>query len=61
MRRSDKIAALEKELEWYKEECIVQQKKIAIMKTYTQLPMPKDSAWERKTWRRYTPIWFKTF
>jgi hypothetical protein len=32
MRRSEKIAALEKELEWYKEECIVQQKKIALMK-----------------------------
>jgi hypothetical protein len=31
------------------------------MKTYTQLPMPKDSAWERKTWRRYAPVWFKQF
>ena len=31
------------------------------MKTYTQLPMPKDSAWERKTWRRYAPIWFNKF
>lgn len=23
------------------------------MKTYTKLPLPKDSAWGRKTWRRY--------
>ena len=34
---------------------------MAIMKTYTQLPIPKDSAWERKTWRRYAPIWFNKF
>jgi hypothetical protein len=31
------------------------------IKTYTQLPIPLDSAWERKTWRRYAPIWFKQF
>ena len=31
------------------------------MKTYTKLPIPKDTAWDRKTWRRYTPIWFKEF
>lgn len=31
------------------------------MKTYTKLPIPKDSAWDRKTWRRYAPIWFKQF
>lgn len=23
------------------------------MKLYTKLPLPKDSAWDRKTWRRY--------
>jgi hypothetical protein len=23
------------------------------MKTYIKLPIPKDSAWDRKTWRRY--------
>lgn len=23
------------------------------MKTYTKLPLPQDSAWNRKTWRRY--------
>lgn len=27
------------------------------MKTYTKLPLPQDSAWDRKTWRSYTPIW----
>ncbi len=32
MRRSDKIAALEKELGWYKEEALVQSKRIAEMK-----------------------------
>jgi hypothetical protein len=32
------------------------------MKTYTPLPVPKDSAWERKkTWKYYTPIWFNKF
>jgi hypothetical protein len=31
------------------------------MKTYKKLVHPKDSAWERKTWRRYTPIWFNKF
>jgi len=31
------------------------------MKTYTKLPIPKDTAWERRTWRRYAPIWFKNF
>ena len=31
------------------------------MKQYTPLPIPKDSAWERKTWRFYTPIWLKNF
>jgi len=31
------------------------------MKTYTKLEIPKDSAWERKSWRRYTPIWFNEF
>ena len=23
------------------------------MKTYNKLPLPKDTAWERKTWRKY--------
>jgi len=31
------------------------------MKTYTPLILPKDSAWERTTWRKYTPIWFNRF
>jgi hypothetical protein len=31
------------------------------MKTYTKLPIPKDTAWDRKTWRRHAPIWFKEF
>jgi hypothetical protein len=31
------------------------------MKRYTKLPIPKDTAWERNTWRRYAPIWFKEF
>jgi len=28
------------------------------MRRYTKLPIPKDTAWDRTTWRRYTPIWF---
>jgi len=31
------------------------------MKHYTPLPLPPNSAWERKTWRRYAPVWFKQF
>lgn len=31
------------------------------MKHYTPLPLPSNSAWERKTWRRHAPIWFKEF
>ena len=31
------------------------------MKTYTKLSIPKDTAWDRKTWRRHAPIWFKEF
>lgn len=27
------------------------------MKTYQKLEIPKTSAWGRKTWRTYTPIW----
>ena len=27
------------------------------MKTYERLPLPKDSAWSRKTWRSHAPIW----
>lgn len=29
------------------------------MKTYTKLPLLQDSAWDRKTWRYYAPIWIK--
>jgi hypothetical protein len=28
------------------------------MKKHLPLPIPSDSAWERRTWRYYTPIWF---
>lgn len=31
------------------------------MKTYTKLQIPNDSAWNRKTWRRYVPTWITTF
>jgi len=31
------------------------------MKIHKQLPIPTSSAWERKTWRYYTPIWFNQF
>lgn len=31
------------------------------MKQYTKLPIPSDSAWNRKTWRRYTPTWLVEF
>lgn len=31
------------------------------MKYYEKLILPKDSAWDRKTWRYYAPIWFKQF
>ena len=31
------------------------------MKTYTKLPIPSTSAWGKKTWRYYTPIWFNEF
>lgn len=27
------------------------------MKKYEKLVVPKDSAWTRKTWRKYAPIW----
>ena len=30
----------------------------ASTKRHYQLPIPDDSAWDRKTWRYYTPIWF---
>lgn len=32
MRRSDKISALEKEVEWYKEESLYQKKQVTDMK-----------------------------
>jgi hypothetical protein len=31
------------------------------MKHYKPLVIPKTSAWSRKTWRYYTPIWFNRF
>jgi hypothetical protein len=31
------------------------------MKLYKPLPIPEDSAWERKTWRSYTPSWLLNF
>ena len=31
------------------------------MKTHKPLPLPNDSAWDRKTWRRYSPVWFLEF
>lgn len=31
------------------------------MKTYKQLTIPKDSAWDRKTWRTYAPVWLLEF
>lgn len=31
------------------------------MKLYKPLSIPEDSAWERKTWRSYTPSWLLNF
>jgi hypothetical protein len=31
------------------------------MKVYQKLPIPSNSAWERKTWRSYSPRWFRDF
>ena len=31
------------------------------MKMYTKLPMPKDSSWDKKTWKYYSPTWFNVF
>jgi hypothetical protein len=31
------------------------------MNKYTQLRIPNDSAWDRKTWRYYSPHWFTNF
>ena len=31
------------------------------MKTYTKLPLPKDSAWDRKTWRSHVHWRIKYF
>ena len=31
------------------------------MKTYTKLPIPNDSSWDKKTWRYYFPSWFVMF
>lgn len=38
-----------------------QTKNKATMKTYKQLPIPSDTAWDRKSWKRYAPIWFLDF
>jgi hypothetical protein len=29
------------------------------MKKHLPLPIPSDSAWDRPSWRKYTPIWIK--
>jgi hypothetical protein len=29
------------------------------MKIHKPLPIPEDSAWDRKTWKTYVPIWLK--
>lgn len=29
------------------------------MKIHKPLPIPEDSAWDRKTWKTYIPIWLK--
>jgi len=34
---------------------------IKVMKVYQKLPIPSNSAWERKTWRSYSPRWFRDF
>ena len=31
------------------------------MKTFKPLPIPKHSAWDKKTWRSYTPVWLLKF
>lgn len=31
------------------------------MNKYKPLPIPEDSAWDRKTWRSYAPVWFLSF
>ena len=31
------------------------------MRTYKPLQIPNNSAWDRKTWRRYSPMWFLEF
>ena len=31
------------------------------MKKYTKLTLPTDSAWNKKTWRSYTPTWLRSF
>lgn len=31
------------------------------MKTHKPLPLPNNSAWDRKTWRSYSPVWFLEF
>jgi len=31
------------------------------MKTHKPLPIPNNSAWDRKTWRSYSPVWFLEF
>ena len=31
------------------------------MKTFKPLPIPKHSAWDRKTWKTYSPVWLLKF
>ena len=31
------------------------------MKTHKPLPLPNNSAWDKKTWRSYSPVWFLEF
>jgi len=31
------------------------------MKIHRPLPIPSDSAWDRPSWRKYAPVWFKQF
>ena len=31
------------------------------MRTYKPLQIPNNSAWDRKTWRSYSPVWFLEF
>lgn len=32
-----------------------------MIRQYKKLKVPEDTAWDRKTWRRYAPVWLKDF